>query len=247
MNLFFGITDWKTRYPPFPAIDKFSSLSSLKIDFRKFYEGNYEDIFINNNIIELDIEGFNGSFKWLKNFNQLKSLKQSFGYDATSDLDSFGHLVNLEELHLTSYLQSNQGSDNIDFLRKCKKIKKLNLTISSYSTEIKLKNIDAIKNFSELEELSIYGFDSELNLDALLSCKKIKHLFLSVDSYNDKKINLKSLKNCESLETLELQGFSFDVCGKIIEINQLKGLSNLKSISLDGIHLSGLDNKIFIK
>jgi len=36
------------------------------------------------------------------------------------------------------------------------------------------------------------------------------------------------------------------ICGKILDIDGLKGLNNLKSISIGGINFSGLDNKIFI-
>lgn len=47
---------------------------------------------------------------------------------------------------------------------------------NSLGDNMKLKNIDVIKNFSELEELEIsaLGLTQDLNLDALLSCKKNK-------------------------------------------------------------------------
>jgi hypothetical protein len=229
-------------------LDKFSSLSSLKIDFQSFPDFRYnknikrEDWFINNNIIELDLSNIGGSLKWFKNLRQLKSLKFRFGYDRVEFIESFEYLENLEELHL-----DNINFKNIDFLKKCKRIKKLRLNIASNSNNVEFENIDVIKNFNELETLEIYGIKSKLNLDAILSCKKIKNLSLHEEESGSSEINLQLLKNCKLLETLDLpSSLSNSICGKILDIDGLKGLNNLKSISIGGINFSGLDNKIFI-
>ena len=77
-------------------------------------------------------------------------------------------------LYLENINKYKQEYNNIDFLKNCKKIKKLYIKIdSSYSIE----NIDVIKSFSELEVLNINGIRSKLNLEALLSCKKLKFIF----------------------------------------------------------------------
>ena len=233
-------------------LDKFSSLSSLKIDFQNFrdFRGNKnikrEDWFINNNIIELDLSNIGGSLKWFKNLRQLKSLKFRFGYDRIEFIESFEYLEDLEELHL-DYINSFQVFKNIDFLKKCKRIKKLRLNIASNSNNVEFENIDVIKNFNELETLEIYGIKSKLNLDAILSCKKIKNLSLHEEESGSSEINLQLLKNCKLLETLDLSSsLCNSICGKILDIDGLKGLNNLKSISIGGINFSGLDNKIFI-
>jgi hypothetical protein len=251
MSFFFRDYEVSSRFLP---VEKFSSLSSLTMNLHIFTEMNMganknikrDNWFINNNIIELDLTNASGSLKWFKNCSQLKSLKFNFGYYPVEFIESFEYLENLEELDLDQ-INYQQGFKNIDFLRKCKRIKKLRLNIaSSYSNTEELENIDVIKNFNELEELSIHGINSKLNLDALLSCKKIKKLTLSQKDRGNK-INLQLLKNCKLLETLDLSvSGSLNICGEILDIDGLKGLSNLKSISLDSIHLSGLDNKIFI-
>lgn len=126
---------------------------------------------------------------------------------------------------------------------------------NSLGDNMKLKNIDGIKNFSELEELEIsaLGLTQDLNLDALLSCKKIRKLSLNFDS-SKIKFDFKLLNKCTSLETLNLSGLKqIDICGKILDINQLNGLNNLKELSISGksysstvIKISDSDSKVFI-
>jgi len=72
-------------------------------------------------------------------------------------------------------------------------------------------------------------------------------LGLHEEESGSSEINLLLLKNCKLLETLDLpSSLSNSICGKILDIDGLKGLNNLKSISIGGINFSGLDNKIFI-
>jgi hypothetical protein len=105
-----------------------------------------------------------------------------------------------------------------------------------------MENIDVIKNFSELEELKIDGISSELNLGALLSCVKLKKL--SIDA---RKFDFKLLRNCTSLETLTLSHYvEFNINGKILDINQLKGLNNLKELTINNVQIKGIDNTVFL-
>jgi hypothetical protein len=246
LKVFFNDYDLPTRFLPF---DKFSALSSLKVDFGIFTEMNKgvtkdinrDDWFINNNIIQLEISDISGSLKWFKNFSYLKSLKIEFGYYPIEFIESFEYLENLEELYLDlkSY---QQGFGNIDFLKKCKRIKKLHLNINqSYNSKLIIKDLDVIKNFAELEELKIQGIRSKLNLEALLSCVKLKKI--SIDNI----IDFKLLRNCTSLETLSISDYvECNINGQILDINQLKGLNNLKDLTINNVHIKGIDNKIFL-
>ena len=246
----------------FIPIDKFTSLSSLTLDFKIFEEMNHganmkisrEDWFVNNNIIKLDIPSFSGSMKFLKNFSKLKSLQFSFGYYESDNIECFEYLENLEELSIQT--GNCQKIESLDFLKNCNKLKRLNMSLrNSWGNNMKLKNIDVIKNFSELEELEIsaLGLTEDLNLDALLSCKKIRKLSLNFDS-SQTRFDFKLLNKCTSLETLNLSGLNqIDICGKILNINQLNGLNNLKELSISGksyssavIKISGSDSKVFI-
>ena len=246
LKVFFNDYDLPTRFLPF---DKFSALSSLKVDFGIFTEMNKgvtkdinrDDWFINNNIIQLEISDISGSLKWFKNFSYLKSLKIEFGYYPIEFIESFEYLENLEELYLDlkSY---QQGFGNIDFLKKCKRIKKLHLNVNqSYNSKLIIKNLDVIKNFAELEELKIQGISSELNLEALLSCVKLKKISI------DRIIDFKLLRNCTSIETLSLSDYvECNINGQILDINQLKGLNNLKELTINNVQIKGIDNKIFL-
>ena len=247
LKVFFNNYDLPTRFLP---IDKFSALSSLKVDlgiFTEMNKGVIKDInrdnwFINNNIIQLEISDISGSLKWFKNFSYLKSLKIRFGYYPIEFIESFEYLENLEELHfnLNNY---RQGFKNIDFLKKCNRIKKLHLNLdqSYYDCELIIKNIDVIKNFAELEELIIQGISSELNLEALLCCVKLKKISI------DRRFDFKLLRNCTSLETLSISDYvECNINGQILDINQLKGLNNLKELTINNVQIKGIDNKIFL-
>ena len=55
------------------------------------------------------------------------------------------------------------------------------------------------------------------------------------------------LRNCSSLETLNIKGIdNYNIKGKILNINGLNGLPNLKNFSLNKVNISALDNSIFI-
>ena len=194
-----------------------------------------DDWFVNNNIIELELSKTSGSLKWFKNFTQLKSLKFWFGYYPIENIENFEYLENLEELYLYTINQYEQIYKNVDFLNKCNRIKKFHLVNKS------LENIDVIKNFRELEELNISEIRSELNLEALLSCEKLKKLSIKARNFD-----FELIKNCAALETLNLSDdVECNLSGKIIDINQLKGLNNLKYLTIDNVEIKGIDNKIF--
>ena len=251
LKMFFShySSDLPTRFLP---IVKFTALSFLKVDLSLFIEMdegehkklNREDWFVNNKITDLELSNTSGSLKWFKNFSQLKSLKFELGYCShpIGDIESFEYLENLEELYF-NIKNYYQGFKNIDFLKKCNRIKKFHLNVEQYyNCKLVMENIDVIKNFSELEELKIDGISSELNLGALLSCVKLKKL--SIDA---RKFDFKLLRNCTSLETLTLSHYvEFNINGKILDINQLKGLNNLKELTINNVQIKGIDNTVFL-
>ena len=264
-------------FPRFLPIDKFSSLTSLMVDLSLFNlmhveilpseetkdAVDIEDMFPKS-IIDLNIKNAKGSLKFFKNLSHLKTLHfDDDSYSNLKDCESFKYLENLEELKFSS-----STFENLDFLAGCKKLKKLDLSLSyssySSSNDIKLENIDFLNKLDELEELrisSLYDFmslgglsfskklkklslsvNTGVDLEFLLSCKQIKELSLSLSE----DVDLKVLKNCESLESLDVSGFSnFHLYGTISDIDGLKGLSNLKTISVDpsydrGLKISGI-------
>ena len=251
LKMFFShySSDLPTRFLP---IVKFTALSFLKVDLSLFIEMdegehkklNREDWFVNNKITDLELSNTSGSLKWFKNFSQLKSLKFELGYCShpIGDIESFEYLENLEELYF-NIKNYYQGFKNIDFLKKCKRIKKFHLNVEQYyNCKLVLENIDVIKNFSELEELKIDGISSKLNLGALLSCVKLKKL--SIDA---RMFDFKLLRNCTSLETLTLSHYvELNINGKILDINQLKGLNNLKELTINNVQIKGIDNTVFL-
>ena len=246
LKVFFNDYDLPTRFLP---IDKLSALSSLKVDLSIFTEMNKgvdnklirDNWFANNKITDLELLNTSGSLKWFKNFSCLKSLKIEFGYYPIEFIESFEYLENLEELYLNLNRYQHEFG-NIDFLKKCKRIKKLHLNLSqSHNSKLIIKDLDVIKNFAELEELKIQGIKSELNLEALLSCLKLKKISI------DRVIDFNLLKNCTSIETLSIGDYvECNISGQILDINQLKGLSYLKELIINRVHIKGIDNKIFL-
>ena len=253
IDLDFSVFDLSALEDKFIPIEKFSSLSSLKLDFKIFEEYNKgakninrENWFANNNISKLDVN-VSGSLQWMKNFAHLKYLNFKFDYYPVNHIESFEFLENVEELSLKNF-NYQQVFKNLDFLKKSKKIKKFSLDIQkSYDATEKLENIDIIKDFTELTDLEITGIYSELSLDFLLSCKKIKNLKLKMDNSKNDTNYFELLKNCSSLETLKIEGIdSYNIKGKVLNINGLNGLPNLKNFSLNKVNISTSDNSIFL-
>jgi len=253
IDLDMSVFDLSNLVDRFIPIEKFTSLSTLKLDFEIFKEFNKgakninrENWFANNKINELEVN-VSGSLQWMKNFTQLKFLKIEFGYYPVNNIESFEFLENLEELSLKNF-NYKQVFKNLGFLKNSKKIRKFALDIcTSGSSTDKLKNIDIIKNFTELTDLEVTGIHSGLNLDFLLSCKKIKNLTLKIYNSKDDTNYFELLKNCSSLETLYIEGLdSYNIKGKVLNINGLNGLPNLKNFSLNNVNISTLDNSIFI-
>ena len=95
--------------------------------------------------------------------------------------------------------------------------------------------------------MSIDGVDGKINLDGLLSCRKLRTLSLDGNrSDTSKNFSFQLLKNCNHLEIFEY-GLNqhLNISGKISDIDGLKGLKKLKFISLDKLDISA-DSEVFI-
>jgi surface protein len=218
------------------SIDKFTSLTSVDVSLDSSKGHNYEELFANNNITDLTVSGDPSNLKWLNNFSQLKVLifKVYTVAENLDDYENFKYLENLEELTFHS-----SRFEHLDFLAECKKLKKLNLSISynSYLNDVKLENIDFLNKLQQLEELVISGLSSsyvDVGLEALKNCSQIK--ILTLDIKEEGANQLKFLNKCKSLEVLNLTSYKdFNLFGKISTIQMLSGLKSLKSISVGNL------------
>ncbi|MAD11971.1 MAG: hypothetical protein CMC04_04550 [Flavobacteriaceae bacterium] len=246
-------------YSQFISLDKFSHLEYLKIDFKIFEimneganpEMTRENWFKNSNLKKLDISNFSGSFKFLKNLKDLEYLSLEFGFYKYEFIEHFEFLENIKTLNLTkiNYSSYNETLTNLDFLKKLKKIKSLNITLDEgYRSSKNVENLDVIKNFNALETLVLRGIPAEINLDFLLDCKGLKFLILDFNKNKETIINLECLRNCSLLEKLILNNIGeLNIEGKISDINQLNGLENLRTLKIEDIIISGINDKVFIK
>ena len=224
-NTFFSHSyDVKYRLP---LIENFTSLDELEINLRAFNldHSKLKDILKNSSVKKIRINNHEKSLMWLKNFPQLNNLylsSDSYG-GPTKDLHAFEYLTNLEELSMYISLTSDE---NIDFLKKCVKIKKL--TINDVG-----RNIDALKYLTKLEELDISGFpDGDFSYAGLSYCKKLKKLIINSAAGTNVLANLKS---CSSLEKLDLKSnHEFNIKLKTSDFYGINKFNKLKTVYLDG-------------
>jgi len=216
-----------------PLIENFTSLHELEINLRSFNldYSKPKDILKNSSVEKMRINDPIKSLMWLKNFPQLNDLYiEADGYgEATKDLHVFEYLTNLEELSMT-----NPNSENIDFLKNCVNIKKLNIDLNgSYSSASSVQNIDALKYLTKLEELDIsVPKDGEsFSHEGLSYCKKLKNLIISSAAATNV---LENLKSCSELEKLELYSSSeFNIKLSTSNFYGINKFDKLKRVNLD--------------
>ena len=224
----------------FPPVNMFKSITNFNFNMGNALDENFDAYFKDNKIEVLKIEGVHGDIKWLKNFSKLLMLDFDFGYSREfKSLESFENLVSLEYLILNKI----RGVKNLDFLRKSKKIKKLVLNFMQFRDNDSIEeNINVLKNFKELEELSISSLKSGVNIDSLALCEKLRKLTISLERDNDFNINI--INKCNSLEKLSITGIEVgDVKGKLSDLIGLKKLPNLTSIQIGSTKITSSDNK----
>jgi len=218
-----------------------------------------EEVFLNNTITNLIITKVNGSLNWLKSFSKLKKLDiRLYNCFNDDDLKNFNFLKNLEHLKFSS--QGFKNLDFLSECKKIKSLN-LTVLSSSYSQSNEdLENINFLASLNELEHLVLEGaFIGHENLDmsGLFACKNLKDLAIPVKD----SANLSDLKNCSSLESLDLSSdgnwnTSFDILARISQLqankridnefstekNGLKELKNLKHLTLDKFNFFGIAN-----
>ena len=218
-----------------------------------------EEVFLNNTITNLIITKVNGSLNWLKSFSKLKKLDiRLYNCFNDDDLKNFNFLKNLEHLKFSS--QGFKNLDFLSECKKIKSLN-LSVLSSSYSqSNEELENINFLAHLNELEHLVLEGaFIGHENLDmsGLFSCKNLKYLSIPVKD----SANLSDLKNCSLLESLDLSSdgnwnTSFDILARISQLqankridnefstekNGLKELKNLKHLTLDKFNFFGIAN-----
>jgi hypothetical protein len=207
------------------------NLSSFNLDYSK-----PEDVLKNSSVVKMRINDPVKSLMWLKNFPQLNNLFMSRdGYgEGTKDINVFEYLTNLEELEM-----SHSNSENIDFLKNCVNIKKLNINLNArYSEGSKVQNIDALKYLNKLEELDISVPEGEIeggesfSYQGLSYCKKLKNLMISSDAATNL---LQNLKSCSALEKLDLKSKDeFNIKLSTSNFYGINKFDKLKSLNLDG-------------
>ena len=135
------------------------------------------------------------------------------------------------------------NSENIDFLKKCVKIKKLNIDLGvGYGKTSIMQNIDALKYLTKLEELDIsvpedgkiVGGES-FSYEGLSYCKKLKNLIISSGAATNVLANLKS---CSALEKLDLKSNSeFNIKLSTSNFYGINKFDKLKRLNLDGTRI----------
>lgn len=115
--------------------------------------------------------------------------------------------------------------ENLDFLRECKKLKRLVIPSS------KVNNIDGILLCSQLEILTIRADLSIKNLQALTNCTKLKNLVLSGYNHID---NIEDLQNCKDITHIEI------ATSPITSLQGLEECVQLQSLKLGTTNVNSL-------
>lgn len=129
----------------------------------------------------------------LSNMELLVYLSVSQNRKNAEDLAPISKLTNLETLKLGGYTGTS-----LNFISPCKKLRKIDCIFSK-----NLSDISAVKNFSQLEDLSLQG-TMVTDLSALTECSKLKSLNIMDTKVEDIEplLKIKSLKDVTLPETL---------------------------------------------
>ncbi|WP_406683416.1 hypothetical protein N1F78_12105 [Seonamhaeicola sp. MEBiC1930] len=164
---------------------------------------NVEELFLT----ETRTKAFN--LEHLKNFKKLKFLIVG---NHTKNIDSIGHLENLETLYLNSIKKVS-----ISFINKLKKLKTLKFTLGGR------ENIKEIGD-NKIEDLEITWVRGFNDLSNISNFSKLKKLFIQD---NIKLEKIKFYEKSESLKSLIISN-----CKTLNELTGLDKLTNLETLTI---------------
>ena len=247
--------DWNEKNEcKIPDISNFIYLNKLII------KGAVPSKYKSSSLTNLTISDFTGSLEFLSEFPKLEYFNlefSSYGSDAVEGIESIKNLIHLREFNL---LTGGKVAD-INFLSECQKLQKFRLDISDgygyASQDEKINDITILKNLKSLEELSIRGIHSNLdisiigncenlnnlNLEGAIhdvgtigGCKKLKNLNLNFSEVSVIP-DLSMLSSCNELSDLSISGCApYDLNAEIESINGIRLSKNLKSINISGTY-----------
>ena len=247
--------DWNEKNEcKIPDISNLTYLKTLIV------KGAVPSKYKSSNLTNLTISDFTGSLEFLSEFPKLEYFElefSSYGSDAVEGFESIKNLIHLKEFKLSS---GGKVTD-INFLSECKELQKLQLDISDGygygSQDEKINDITILKNLKNLEELSIRGIHSNLDISPIGSCENLNNLTLEGAIYDMATIggckNLKNLNlsfsdvstipdlsmisSCNELSDLSISGCApYDINAEIESINGIRLSKNLKSINISGTY-----------
>ena len=247
--------DWNEKNEcKIPDISNLTYLKTLIV------KGAVPSKYKSSNLTNLTISDFTGSLEFLSEFPKLEYFElefSSYGSDAVEGFESIKNLIHLKEFKLSS---GGKVTD-INFLSECKELQKLQLDISDGygygSQDEKINDITILKNLKNLEELSIRGIHSNLDISPIGSCENLNNLTLEGAIYdmatiggckNLKNLNLSfsdvstipdlsMLSSCNELSDLSISGCApYDINAEIESINGIRLSKNLKSINISGTY-----------
>ncbi len=173
-------------------------------------------------ITELNLRCCGGKvddFSAIATLSKLKRLDLHGHKKNEKELTSVGKAVNLEDLCLNYFT-----GKSINFISKCKKLKRLDCGLAE-----NLTNISAVARMPLLEDVD-FGRTKVTDFRPLTKCKKLKIVRLEESIIT----NLSPLAACKSLISLNLTGSS------IINLSPVAKMKNLESIYLEDTKVTNL-------
>lgn len=247
----FSELDWVTSKgePPHPAWPLARSLYQ-ELDLQQFSKQAQHNDVSQLTELTLDALGHCDDLSIFQAFTQLKILRLVCG-SYPSNLSGLTPLSTLESLELGCATEIGSFAP-LSRLPSLKHLRLVEAPLRSLSDLIgcsqlvslklidckKLKDIEAIAEMKELEELILYGSPQIEHIDSLSKLPKLRKLSLY------RCVRLESLEPLASLDGLEELNLS--ECWKLTHVDGLAGLENLRVLNLDGCrelqHLDGLAN-----